>query len=140
MFQNISQLCDSKYNTTHGNSNSVLFIVPQFVPSIYKSRKQYGLTFSFDAPKIWNDLPAEVRSVSSLHSFHKKLKSYFFCKSLSSIVPLNSVVFTVQTLLVKWTIGFSLRIGFVALRVLFWRLSTIKVLDYIRFKQNTLQL
>ena len=75
------KLRDSKYNTRHGHPNSMLLVVPQFVPSVYKSSKQYGLSFSFDAPQIWNDLPAEVRLASSLPSFRKKLKSYLFAKA-----------------------------------------------------------
>ena len=33
------------------------------------------------APKVWNDLPDEIRSAPSLASFRKKLKTYLFTKA-----------------------------------------------------------
>ena len=79
---NRPQIWAASPNTTrHGHPNRMLLVVPQFVLSVYKSSKQYGLSFSFDAPQIWNDLPAEVRLASSLPSFRKKLKSYLFAKA-----------------------------------------------------------
>ena len=53
---------------------------PHFA-SIYKSKKQFGLSFAYDAPIIWNDLPDDVRSAKSLSSFRKKLKTYLFEKA-----------------------------------------------------------
>ena len=55
--------------------------VPQYQPSIYKSTKQFGLSFAYDAPKIWNELPDDVRSATSIASFRKKLKAYLFCQA-----------------------------------------------------------
>ena len=46
-------------------SQGVLLEVPHFA-SIYKSKKQFGLSFAYDAPMIWNDLPDDVRSAKSL--------------------------------------------------------------------------
>ena len=43
--------------------------------------KHFGLSFAYDAPMIWNDLPDEVRSANSLASFRSKLKSYLFGKT-----------------------------------------------------------
>ena len=54
--------------------------VPQFVLSVQKSAKQYGSSFATDAPKIWNDLPVDVHSVTSL-LFEQKLTSYLFAKT-----------------------------------------------------------
>ena len=51
-FRNCLNLRDCKYYTSHDNPNSMLLAVPQFVPSVSKSRKQYGHSFSLDAPKI----------------------------------------------------------------------------------------
>ena len=34
--------------------------------------------FSVAAPRFWNELPLEIRSVKTQISFRKKLKSYFF--------------------------------------------------------------
>ena len=61
-------------------SQGVLLEVPHFA-SIYKSKKQFGLSFAYDAPMIWNDLPDDVLSAKSLSSFRKKLKTYLFEKA-----------------------------------------------------------
>ena len=39
-----------------------------FATSVYKVTKHLGLIFANDAPKIWNDLPDDVRLATSLHS------------------------------------------------------------------------
>ena len=54
--------------------------VPQFIQPVHKSSKQFGFSFAYDAPKVWNELPDDIHSVTSLLSFHKKLKSYLFTK------------------------------------------------------------
>ena len=35
----------------------VMLDIPPFVPFVYKSMKQFGFNFAFDAPRIWNNLP-----------------------------------------------------------------------------------
>ena len=37
--------------------------------------------FSYQAPKIWNELPYEIRSLSELSKFKSRLKSYYFNKA-----------------------------------------------------------
>ena len=44
-------------NTRLSQSHGIILHVPQYQPSIYKSTKQFGLSFAYDAPKIWNELP-----------------------------------------------------------------------------------
>ena len=61
------------YNTRLSQSDGIILNVPQYQPSIYKSTKQFGLSFAYDAPKIWNELPDDVRSATSIASFRKKL-------------------------------------------------------------------
>ena len=39
------------------------------------------ISFAYDVPQIWNDLPDDVRSATSLHSSNKKLKTYLFAKT-----------------------------------------------------------
>ena len=60
----------SIYNTHKSQADGVFLEVPDFDPSVYKSSKHFGLSFAYDAPKIWNDLPDEVHSATSLHSSH----------------------------------------------------------------------
>ena len=70
----------SAYNTRRSQSDGIFLEVPHFA-SVFKSRKHFGLSFAYDAPMIWNDLPDEVRSANSLASFRSNLKSYLFGKA-----------------------------------------------------------
>jgi len=55
------------------SSNQRLLTVPR---SRLKTRGDRA--FAVAAPKLWNSLPAPIRSASSLHEFKAKLKTYFF--------------------------------------------------------------
>ena len=79
--------------------------VPQFIPSVETSFKQLGFNFVYNAPKVWNKLPYEIHSVTSLLSFRKKLKAYLIIKaylphvlSYSLIVPVVLTPFCVSGL------------------------------------------
>ena len=48
--------------------------VPQFCPSVHKSKKHFGHSFAFDAPTVWNYLPDEVRCAKTLVCFEKRVK------------------------------------------------------------------
>ena len=74
-FEPFLKLRDSVYRTRRSQSEGVLLEVEHFA-SIYKSKKHFGLSFAYDAPMIWNDLPDDVRSAKSLSAFRKKLKTY----------------------------------------------------------------
>ena len=69
------------YNTQLSQSDGIILHVPQYQSSIYISTKQFSLSFAYDAPKIWNKLPDDVRSATSIASFRKKLKAYLFCQA-----------------------------------------------------------
>ena len=68
------------YNTQLSQSDGIILHVPQYQPSIYKSTKQFGLSFAYDAPKIWNELPDDVRSATSIASFRKNLRHTYSAK------------------------------------------------------------
>ena len=70
----------SVYNTRKSQADGVFLEIPHFATSLCKSSKHFGLSFAYDAPKIWNDLPDDVRSATSLHSFRRKLKAYLFAQ------------------------------------------------------------
>ena len=56
----------------------------QFLLSTHQSLSQLkilAIVFAFDTPKIWNELPHDVRSATSFSSISKKLKSYLFAKA-----------------------------------------------------------
>ena len=67
------------YVTCCCQSDGIVLDVPPCTS--YKSPKQFGNSFSFDAPTIWNDLPDEVRAATSLSYFERKLKTYLFLKA-----------------------------------------------------------
>ena len=69
------------YSTRHSHPDRQYLTVPPFHSSVFKSAKHFGHSFAFDAPKIWNDLPQDVRSATSVASFRKKLKTYPFAKA-----------------------------------------------------------
>ena len=47
--------------------------------SVPRTRTKFGdRAFSMTGPVVWNSLPAAVRHADSLHSFKRRLKSYFF--------------------------------------------------------------
>ena len=81
----------SIYNTHKSQADGVFLEVPHFATSIYKSSKHFGLSFAYDAPKIWNDLPDDVRSATSLHSFRRKLKTYLFSQAYPPLLLLSLV-------------------------------------------------
>ena len=51
--------------------------IPPCHSSLYKSAKHFGLSFAFDASKIWLDLPYDVRIATSVASFRKSSKFTF---------------------------------------------------------------
>ena len=75
----------SAHKTRSSTANSIILDIPQYMPSLPKSTKHVSTSFSFDAPKIWNYLPADIRSAPILMSFRTRLKAYLFWKGLSSL-------------------------------------------------------
>ena len=43
--------------------------------------KQFGFSFTFDAPTVWNSLPEDIRASPTIASFRKKLKTYLYAKA-----------------------------------------------------------
>ena len=71
----------SSYSTRCSQSGGNFLVIPKFCPSIHKSVKQFGNSFAFDAPTVWNALPDEIRASPSLASFRKQLKTYLYTKA-----------------------------------------------------------
>ena len=42
--------------------------------------------FSVAAPRLWNELPLEIRSAETQNSFRKKLKTFFFGQAFSTLI------------------------------------------------------
>ena len=50
------------YNTRRSKSVANFLNVSKFQPKIHKSTKQFGFSFAFDAPAVWNSLPEDIRA------------------------------------------------------------------------------
>ena len=71
----------SSYSTRHSQSGGNFLVIPKFCPSVHKSVKQFGNSFAFDAPTVWNALPDEICASSSLASFRRHLKTHLYTKA-----------------------------------------------------------
>ena len=65
----------------HNHIHQGAFVVCLSVRILAKSSKHFGLSFAYDAPKIWNDLPDDVHSATSLYSLRRKLKTFPFAQA-----------------------------------------------------------
>ena len=74
-------LSSCSYSTRHNHPDRQYLTVPPFHSSLYKSVKHFGHSFAFNAPNIWNDLPNNLCSATSIASFWKKLKTYLLAKA-----------------------------------------------------------
>ena len=74
-------LYKSAMNTRRSNPPNLFLQVPHFCASIHKSKVYFNNSFSYDVPKIWNDLPHDIRSAPNLSCFKSRLKTYLFQKS-----------------------------------------------------------
>ena len=68
------------YNTRQSQSVANVLIVLKFQPKIHKFTKQFGFSFAFDAPTVWNSLPEDIRASPTIASFRKKLKTYLYAE------------------------------------------------------------
>ena len=57
-----------------------LLEVPHFA-SICQSKKDFGLSFAYDAPRIWNDFPDDVRSAKSFSVIQEEVENNLFVKA-----------------------------------------------------------
>ena len=71
----------SSYHTRHSQSGGNYLVIPKCYPAVHKSFKQFGKSFAFNAPTIWNALPDEIFAMPSLASFRKHLKTYLYTKA-----------------------------------------------------------
>ena len=74
-------LYKSAMNTRRSNPKNLFLQVPHYCASIHKSKVHFNNSFSYDAPKLWNDLPHDIRSAPNLSCFQSQLKTYLFQKS-----------------------------------------------------------
>ena len=48
--------------------------VPQIIPSVYKSAKQFVFSFAYDTPKVLNDLPDDIILPHCFYLFRRSRK------------------------------------------------------------------
>ena len=80
-FKPFLSLSTCPYSTRRSQPDRQYLTVSPFHSPIFKSVKHFGHSFAFDALKIWNELPHDVRSAASVASFRKKLKTCLFAKA-----------------------------------------------------------
>ena len=72
----ISELITVKPKSTYGlrSNNSTLLLPPtqKMLPTLD------ARSFAAAAPALWNKLPADIRTVASLNSFKKSMKTFLF--------------------------------------------------------------
>ena len=74
-------LYKSAVNTRRSNPKNLFLQVLHYCASIHKSKVHFNNSFSYDAPKLWNDLPHDIHSAANLSCFKSRLKTYLFQKS-----------------------------------------------------------
>ena len=82
-FEPFLSLSSCPYSTRRSYPDHQYLTVPPFHSSAFKSVKHFGHSFAYDAPKIWNELPHDVRSCF----LQKEAQNLPVCKSLSTIAP-----------------------------------------------------
>ena len=65
---------NSSYSTRLSQSGGNFLVIPKFYPSVHKPVKQFGNSFAFDAPTVWNVLPDWIRASPPLDIFREQLK------------------------------------------------------------------
>ena len=58
----------SSYSTRCSQRGGNFLVIPKFYPFVHKSVKQFGNSFAFDAPTVWNALQDEILASPSLAS------------------------------------------------------------------------
>ena len=77
-------LYKSAMNTRRSNLKNLFLQVPHYCASIHKSKVHFNNSFSYDAPKLWNDLPHDIRSAPNL-SFQTSTKNLPISEIISTI-------------------------------------------------------
>ena len=78
----ISELMTVKPKSTHGLRSNNITLLLHVHPTMKMLPTLGARSFAAAAPALWNKLPADVRTVASLNSFKKSVKSFLFNNSL----------------------------------------------------------
>ena len=80
-FAPVLSLYKSAMNTRRSNPKNLFLQVPHYCASIHKSKVHFNNSFSYDAPKLWNYLPHDIRNAPNRSCFKSRLKTYLLQKS-----------------------------------------------------------
>ena len=105
------------YNTRRSQSVANFLNVPKFQPTIQKSTKQFGFSFAFDVPIVWNSLPEDIRASPTIASFRKKLKTYLYAKAYPPKLIFSYGYSVVPTCFCPCTLNLHIPIVLLHLRV-----------------------
>ena len=112
----LSTYCTT-YNIRCSQSVANFLNVPKFEPTIHKSTKQFGFSFAFDAPTVWNSLTEDIRGSPTIASFRKKLKTYLYAKAYPPQLIFSDGFFVVPNYFCPWTLNLHIAIVLLLLRV-----------------------
>ena len=85
----------SSYSTRQSQSGGNFLVIPKFCPSVRKSVKQFGNSFAFDAPTVWNTLPDEIRASASLGLLQKAAQNLPVHQSIPTLAWIIPLAFSV---------------------------------------------
>ena len=105
------------YNTRRSQSVTNFLNVPKSQPKIHKSTKQFGFSFAFDAPTVWNSLPEDICASPIIVSFRKKLKAYLYAKAYPPLLIFSYGFSMVPTYFCPWTLNLHIAIVLLLFRV-----------------------
>ena len=71
-------LYKSAMNTRRSNPKNLFLQVPYYCSSIHKPKVHFNNSFSYYAPKLWNDLSDDLHSAPNLSCFKSRLKPTYF--------------------------------------------------------------
>lgn len=73
----INEYSCNKY-TRRSNPDNKFLNIPVFIHKTHKSKSHFDSSYEIAAPSLWNSLPFNVRTATSVATFRSRLKSHFF--------------------------------------------------------------
>ena len=125
----ISSYCSS-YCTRHSKTGGNFLVIPKFQPSVHKSVKQFGHSFVFDAPTLWNALSEDIQASPLCRHLQKMPQNLPLHQSISSLGLLTpGILRGARTLLCPWSLRLLTVFVLLCFRAPFelGRLNAIKV-------------
>ena len=71
----------SARDTRRSNPSKLILDTPFYDRKLHSSKLHLHNSFSYSAPRLWNEIPLDIRSAPSVSSFRKLLKSHLFSQA-----------------------------------------------------------